>query len=225
MKPAVPGPIEKLRTLTSPTIANALQSLNIPCQNSDSAQIICRLPNLGAMVGYAATAIVRTEPIGGRRPAEEEWWNYINQISAPRVVAFENVDMPRTHCATWGGVQSNIHRALGCCGLITNGIACDLENADAIRFHLFTAGIAAVHGYLQFVSLGNSVNIGGLFIRPNDLIHADQYGAIVIPEDTIDVLLRRIAESEMREQAMIRICQQDGVTLEQIKAARKSMTV
>src|SRR5207249_11915660 len=49
------------------------------------------------------------------------WWDYVLTIPAPRVIAVHDLDDPRGQGAQWGEVQANIHRALGCVGVLTDG--------------------------------------------------------------------------------------------------------
>ncbi len=80
------------------------------------------------MVGYAVTALIRAEPapIDGHRTLESAWWDHVVASPGPRVVVMHDVDEPRGQGAYWGEVQANIHRALGCLGVVTDGTVRDL---------------------------------------------------------------------------------------------------
>jgi 4-hydroxy-4-methyl-2-oxoglutarate aldolase len=45
----------------------------------------------------------------------------------PKIVVAQDLDQPRTVGAFWGEVNSNMHRALGCVGTITDGGIRDLD--------------------------------------------------------------------------------------------------
>jgi regulator of RNase E activity RraA len=73
------------------------------------------------------------------------------------------------------------------------------------------------------VDFGLPVKVGGLVIRPGDLLHGDQHGVIVIPPEIAGRIPEAAARIEARERTMIAVCQKPGVSLEEIKAARKAM--
>ncbi|MDQ2784322.1 MAG: RraA family protein, partial [Chloroflexota bacterium] len=65
MSTAVPLTAEELdalRAMNSPTIANAIETFNYRPRNEGfmDSSIRCILPELGAMVGYAATCVIET---------------------------------------------------------------------------------------------------------------------------------------------------------------------
>ena len=66
MTPLDPSLLEALRRISSPTVANAIETFNIKPWSTGfvSSDVVCRFPGLGAMVGYAVTA-----PHGLRRNA------------------------------------------------------------------------------------------------------------------------------------------------------------
>ena len=42
-------------------------------------------------------------------------------MPGPKIVVVQDLDKPRVIGSFWGEVNSNIHRALGCVGTITDG--------------------------------------------------------------------------------------------------------
>ena len=87
--------------------------------------------------------------------------------------------------AFWGEVQTNIHKALGCLGTITNGSIRDIPQV-APGFQMLAGSIAPSHAFVHVVDFGGNVNIHGMAVRSGDLIHADRHGAVVVPLNTID---------------------------------------
>ena len=82
-------------------------------------------------------------------------------------------------------MQTNIHKALGCLGTITNGSIRDIPQV-APGFQMLAGSIAPSHAFVHVVDFGGNVNIHGMAVKSGDLIHADQHGAVVVPIDTID---------------------------------------
>jgi len=72
MTPLDPSLLEALRRISSPTVANAIETFNIKPWSTGfvSSDVVCRFPGLGAMVGYAVTALIRAESpaVQGHRP-------------------------------------------------------------------------------------------------------------------------------------------------------------
>ena len=82
--------------------------------------------------------------------------------------------------AFWGEVQSNVHKALGCLGVITDGSIRDIPQW-APGFQALAGSIGPSHAWVHAENFGGEVRVAGMTVRSDDLIHADQHGAIVIP--------------------------------------------
>ena len=227
MTPLDPKLLDELRRISSPTVANAIETFNIRPRSAGfvSSEIVSRFPRLGVMLGYAVTALIRAEqpPLDGHRAAEFAWWDHVAASPAPRVVVMQDIDEPRGQGAYWGEVQANIHRALGCVGVVTDGTVRDLPEAEALGFHFFSSHVSVSHAYIHMVDFGLPVKVAGLIVRPGDLVHADQHGAIAIPHEIAPRIPDAAAKIEARERTMIGVCQKPGVALEELKAARREM--
>ena len=87
--------LEKLRAFDSCTISNAIERHNIRPRNEGflSGVARCQFPNLPPMVGYAATARVRTAspPMSHRCYYDRmDWWNYVASLPEPRVLVLHD---------------------------------------------------------------------------------------------------------------------------------------
>ena len=92
------------------------------------------------------------------------------------MVVVEDLDDPPGLGSFWGEVNGNLHRALGCVGVVTNGGVRDLEEVQALRFHFFAQHISVSHAYVHIVEAGTPVRVGGSSVRPGDLLHGDRHG-------------------------------------------------
>ena len=102
--------------------------------------------------------------------------------------------------AFWGEVQSNVHKALGCLGTITNGSIRDIPMI-APGFQMLAGSIAPSHAYVHVVDFGVTVTVHGMAVTSGDLIHADRHGAVIVPVDKIDAMKTAVdglAEAEAR---------------------------
>ncbi len=82
--------------------------------------------------------------------------------------------------AFWGEVQSNVHKALGALGVVTDGSIRDIPMI-APGFQMLAAAIVPSHAYVHAVDFGIDVEVAGMAVKSGDLIHADRHGAIVVP--------------------------------------------
>jgi regulator of RNase E activity RraA len=134
-------------------------------------------------------------------------WRAIETIPAPRVVVIQDLDVPAGIGAFWGDVQSNLHRALGCVGAVTNGGVRDLDEVRALGFHFFAGCISVSHAYVHLVDAGIPVEVGGLTVRPGDVLHGDQHGVISIPLEIAERIEEGIAKVDRIERELITYCQ------------------
>ncbi len=96
--------------------------------------------------------------------------------------------------AFWGEVQSAVHKALGCVGVITDGSIRDIPQW-APGFQALAGSIGPSHAWVHAESFGGEVRVAGMTVRSGDLIHADRHGAVVIPFD-VAAKLPDAAEAE-----------------------------
>ena len=89
----------------------------------------------------------------------------------------------------------------GVTALVTDGVVRDLEGVLGTGLPVWCDGYAAppsVAG-LTFVGWGEPIGCGGVAIFPDDVIVADQDGAVVIPKAFLDLILAEGAEQERME--------------------------
>lgn len=199
--------IGELRQISTPTISNAIETFEVRPRNEGfmNPEIKCILPELGPMVGYAATGTYRAS-----RPATEdengmhkELWKHVLSIPAPRVVVVQDTDDPPCVGSLWGEVNGTIHKALGCVGTVTNGGVRDLDEVRAMGFHFFASNVIPSHAYVHVVDAGKPVTIGGLTVHPGDLLHGDQHGVVIIPHEIAAEVAGRAREVEENERKTI----------------------
>ena len=71
-------------------------------------------------------------------------------------------------------------------------------------FQFFARGPGVSHAYVRLESTGGVVNVGGLTVRPGDLVHADQHGVLLIPSAIAAELPAAADRIVEREQEFIR---------------------
>lgn len=227
-EPLIPSHITQLGQLDACTIANAVELFGVRLRNvgfTDSS-IHCLFHQLPPMVGYAVTAQVRCSnpPHEGVTYFDRtDWWDHILQTPAPRVIVLQDLDKKPGLGSLLGEVHTNILRALGCVGAITNGSVRDLPDVEAMQFPLFAGGVTPSHAYAHFVDFGGEVKIGGLKIQTGDLLHGDRHGVISIPNQIatkLPLVARNFRESERK---IIEICRSPEFSLDALHEAIKAV--
>jgi regulator of RNase E activity RraA len=225
--PVAPTELEALKKLSSPTVANAIETFNVRprSQGFVSSEIRALFPELGPLVGYAVPALIRAEPSpkDGHRASVFAWWDYVQTIPAPRVIVMHDLDEPRGQGAYWGEVQSNIHRALDCVGAITDGSVRDLDEVRALGFQFCAAHVSVSHAFVHMVDFGLPVKVGGCWIAPGDLLHGDQHGVVTIPREIAGKIPEAAAKVEAEERRLIAACQAPDFTPEKFKALYRNL--
>lgn len=220
--------IQQLKSFDTCLIADAIESFGVRLRNEGfaTAGFRCLFKSLSPMVGYAATCKVRSAdpPIVGSRYEERtDWWKHIGGIPAPRVVVMQDVDDPPGTGAFLGKVHANILMALGCVGAITNGAARELHGIEASGFQVFAGRIALSRAYIHIVEFGGPVEVGGLTIKPGDLIHGDRHGVLTVPQELgleLPAVARLIQE---KKQQMIDLSRKPGTTHEELSRRLKDL--
>jgi regulator of RNase E activity RraA len=136
------------------------------------------------------------------------------------VVVIEDLDPEPGYGAFWGEVNSNVHKGLGCLGVVTNGSIRDLPQC-AEGFQMLGGRVGPSHAYVHVEEFGGTVTVQGMTVRPGDLLHADQHGAVVIPHE----VARQVPAAALiakRERVLISAAQQPGFTIEKLAAAMRN---
>jgi len=212
--------LAQLAKLDTPSICNGLEMIDAKYRTQfwTEEPLLCAFPELPAMVGFACTATLRsTQPGAPGRERRLKYYEYLTTIPAPRVVLIQDLDGARAGFgAFWGEVNSTIHQALGCLGVVTNGGVRDLH-AVAPGFQFIAARLTPSHAYADVVEFGKEVNVSGMVVQSGDLVHADRHGAVVIPKDKVKELLAAVALIAKREAAIMATCRKPGFTVEALK--------
>ena len=199
---------ESLRQLRTPIVYDAVERFGLrPRQDGYTDHSVkCILPSLGAFVGYAVTGRVMAElphDPGGKRVEWEEVWAYVGAAPKPSIMVCQDLDQPAGRGCAWGDVSASIFRRLGCNAVVTNGSVRDIRQVEDIGFGLFAGGPIVGHANVRFVEIGGTVKVGGLVVRPGDLLHADEHGVVVIPKEIDLAELLRVADEFLASEARV----------------------
>lgn len=213
--------LELLEQLDTCTVSNAIEQFQVRTRNEGfvNGSVRCIFPHFPPKIGYAVTARIRTSstPIAGRYYYERiDWWSYLLTIPAPRFIVAQDVDQVPGLGALFGEVHANISKALGCSAYLTNGAVRDLPGIEAAGFQIFAGNTAVSHAYAHIVEFGEAVEIGGLRVKPGDLLLGDQHGVLGIPVSIARELPRVAAETLATKQELIDFCRSPDFSFQEL---------
>lgn len=217
---------EFLRSIDTPTVCNLLEMVAPQRRGAGYTvkHLHCPFPDLPPMVGFAKTVTIRTRdkvPLGEASYMSKrlDYLDYVAAAPAPSIVVIEDLDGEHAgYGAFWGEVQSNLHKALGCLGTITNGAIRDIPMIPP-GFQMLAGSIAPSHAYVHVVDFGVPVTVHGMAAASGDLLHADQHGAVVVPVETVAAMRPALDKLTQQEARIIQAARDPGATVASIKAA------
>jgi 4-hydroxy-4-methyl-2-oxoglutarate aldolase len=220
--------LSALRELDTCTVSNAIETFEVRLRNTGFANssIHCMFEDFPPMIGYAATAQIRSEdpPIDRRGIRDRsDWWKSILDVPAPRIVVLEDTDNPPGRGAFIGDVHAAILRALGCIGVVTNGAVRELPRVREANFHLFAGNVAVSHSYAHISHFGSVVKVGELEVHPGDLLHGDRHGVLSVPRHIageIPAVAQKLLEKEKK---LIAVCRAGEFGPEKLREVIKAL--
>jgi regulator of RNase E activity RraA len=219
--------LAELARYDTPTICNAMEVV-APERRLTGFTIkpfVCPFPDLPPMVGYARTATIRATSASSQSPADQRaqrlaYYEYAGTGPGPRINVIQDLDGANIGFgAFWGEVNSSVHKALGCLGVITNGSIRDIPMI-APDFQMLAGSLSPSHAYTHVEDFGIPVTVHGMKVNSGDLIHADQHGAVVVPIEIIPKMKAALDDLNAREAKIIKAAKEVG-TVEAIKAAMR----
>ena len=111
-----------------------------------------------------------------------------------------------------------LHKGLELQGTITSGLLRDLDAIDK-SYQVLANGIGPSHAYVHVVEFNSSVNIHGLNINDGDIIHADQHGAVIIPDQALSIIKKAINHMTKKEKHLIEATKQENFNIDKLKEA------
>lgn len=214
--------LRALREIDTCMVSNAIETFEVRLRNTGfaNARIRCIFEDMPPLVGYAATARLRSgEPaIAGRIYHDRtDWWNSILDVPAPRVVVLEDMDDPPGVGAFLGDVHAAILKALGCVGYATNGAVRELPRVRESGLQVFAGNVAVSHAYAHIFDFGRVVTIGGLEVKPGDLLHGDRHGLLTIPKEVAGEVAKTAGKLREFERRIIDFSQSREFSVEQLR--------
>ena len=169
----------------TPTISNVVELFEVRPRHEGymDKRIRSCFPEMPPIVGYASTATMRTafpKRSGDVYGSLDDQVERFAELPGPAIVVFQDLDEPPV-AATFGEVMCSTYQCFGALGIITSGPGRDLDQVRRLGFAAFTDGVNCSHAWSHIASVHEVVRVGGLEVRPGDLLHADANGVLNIP--------------------------------------------
>jgi len=210
--------LDGLRQFDSCMIANAIERFRVRLRNTGFADssIRCIFPDSPPMVGYAATARLRSgePPISGAKFRDRtDLWNSVLEVPSPRILVLEDMDDPPGRGAFVGDVHAAILRALGCIGYVTNGAVRELPSVRKMGIQAFAGNVAVSHAYAHIFEVGRPISVGRMDVKPGDLLHGDRHGVLTIPREIAPEIPKVAFAMQSAEQQVIDFCKSSSFSV------------
>ena len=207
-RPYTLADLQRLQEWDTPTICNGLEYV-VPDRRAIGFTVEPMLAadrSLKPIVGVARVGMIRAkEPPSVPTADRLDWYDYVAEADLPTVVVLQDLDDRPGYGAWWGEVHSTVHKALGALGCVTNGSFRDCDML-APGFQIIGGRIGPSHAHVHLVDFGKPVNVFGMMVGHDDVVHADFHGAVVIPAEAVKRLPDAIALSARKEKVILDMC-------------------
>jgi regulator of RNase E activity RraA len=118
----------------------------------------------------------------------------IQKVGAPVVWVVKTRGSRPDHECVLGDGMAKLLYAAGCVGVVTDGGLRDVAGFASVPFHAFARGRVIHHTPYRFGNFNQPVEIGGLTIRPGDVLHGSAEGVIRVPAPSLATIPERAAK-------------------------------
>lgn len=216
-----------LKGFDTPTIVNALEIVRGGrfATGFTRQRLIACNDKLPAIVGYARTACIRSSApfdASSRKEKLLAYYDHVAEAPGPTITVIQELDHFAGTGAFWGEVNTNVHWGLGCVGAVTNGSMRDLDAMNP-NFLCLAATLSPSHAFVHVVDVAQRVDVLGMVVSPNDLVHADRHGAVSFTAAEADKLPAAIDLMARREKVMLDAARAPGFNPQRIREAMAEM--
>ena len=200
--------IERLGRLDVASVSDAMDKIGSPCGLLGIHAVVPGKHICGRAftVHYVPNGVVKGN-VG----------DFLDDVQPGQVVVIDNGG--RLYCTVWGDIMTFVATRKGIAGTVIDGVCRDIPGILENDYPIFTKSTYMVTGKDRVTVdyVNKPVAISGVQVCPNDIILADDTGAVCIP-DAVAEKVADIAESiEKTEQAIIAEVK-NGSTLKEARA-------
>jgi regulator of RNase E activity RraA len=89
----------------------------------------------------------------------------------------------------------------------------------APNFFVLAGSVMPSHVNVHVVDVGTVVSVAGMVVAPNDVIHADRHGAVVVPAEVVKLVPPAAALIARRETVLIEASKRPGFSIDRLRQA------
>lgn len=211
--------LEFLRSVDSPTIANAIEPFKVRDRTVGfiGGSVRSLFPEFPPMVGYALTVKMSNQAgeVAGR---DGYWkmWQYLEQMPKPSVLVIQDVSGAPTRVALAGEVMSTLAQRLGAVGMVTDGAFRDLNEVRDLGFHYFAQYVVVSHANFEIVDVGTPVTLDGEVVNTGDIVHGDANGVVIVPAEVLGGLADAVNDVRVKERQTMDFIKSDKFSLAEL---------
>jgi 4-hydroxy-4-methyl-2-oxoglutarate aldolase len=153
------------------------------------------------IVGRAVT--VKIVPAGLSRSGVHLATPAIEAAQPGDVIVIDNAG--RTDVSSWGDILSNAAQCKGVRGVVIDGACRDIDASREVGFPVYGKAVVPVtaRGRIQQEAFNVLIQVGGVQVRPGDLVIADGSGVVFIPEERAEEVIAAAERLAARQAAMV----------------------
>ena len=221
-RPFTRADLETLKQWDTPTICNGLE-LVAPERRAIGFTVepmVAVDRKFPPIVGLARTGLIRAkEQPRGPIPSREDWYEYVEAPpDLPTIAVIQDIDDHPGYGAFWGEVQTTVHAHLGVLGCVTNGSFRDLDMLSP-GFQIVGGRIGPSHAHVHMIQMNCQVNVFGMLVGHDDVVHADFHGAVLIPAECVRSLPAAIDLLTRREKVILDMARTPGFSSAKMREA------
>lgn len=186
-----------LSEFDSAEISDALDSLQI-----EGVLLGIRPLTTGVkLVGPVFT--VKYEPYHQQPDHFKSAGDYIDTVPTGAVILVDNEG--RDDCTTWGDILTQVALQKGIAGTVIHGACRDVQLILELGYPVFSKAITMRSGKNRVYKAYEQVElqIGNVHVKPGDILFADDAGALVIPQQHVETIIKRAKNIRQTELLII----------------------
>ncbi|MFV0375169.1 RraA family protein [Microbacterium sp.] len=200
--------VERFRAVGTATVSDALDKLGRP----GSLLGLAPLADGQQMAGRAFTV----RYVSAQVPAGTVG-DFIDDVAVGQVVVIDNGG--RLDATVWGDILTAVAHRRGIAGTVIDGVCRDTQRALSLGYPIYSRGrfMRTGKGRVEVAQEQAPVTVGGVTVRPGDLLVGDSDGVVVVARDIENEAIG-IAEMIARHEEAILNAALDGSTIGDARA-------
>ena len=142
--------------------------------------------------------------------------DFLDDVEPGQVCVLDNGG--RDYCTVWGDIMAMTASLKGIAGTLIYGVCRDVKDVRNIKYPIFSNGYYMVTGKdrVEVAAVNEPVTVAGIKVCPGDLVFGDETGALVVPFDRVEEVLK-IAQNIEEKEDVIRSYVKEGMSLREAR--------